>query len=95
LGDSGGSAVFSGFSGLVSIGFLRPGGGWSRLGGSGELRRASGTPQEPQGRPRSSLEMSSASFRKNRFFGLGRRLAASEGAKIVGGASLARRENPG
>ena len=38
--------------------------------------------------------MSSASFRKNRFFGLGRRLAASEGAKIVGGASLARRENP-
>ena len=38
--------------------------------------------------------MSSASFRKNRFFGLGRRLAAPEGPKIVGGASLARREKP-
>ena len=38
--------------------------------------------------------MSSASFRKNRFFGPGRRLAAPEGPKIVGGASLARREKP-
>ena len=35
------------------------GGAWSRLGGSRELRRASGTTQEPQGRPRSSPEMSS------------------------------------
>ena len=32
--------------------------------------------------------MSSASFRKNRFFGPGRRLAAPEGPKIAGGASL-------
>ena len=37
--------------------------------------------------------MSGASFRKIRFFGPGRRLAASEGPKIAGGASLARREN--
>ena len=29
--------------------------------------------------------MNSASFRKNRFFGPGRRLAAPEGHKIVGG----------
>ena len=85
----------AGFSRLVAIGFLGPGGAWSRLGGSGEPRRASGTPQEPQGRPRSSPEMSSASFRKIGFFGPGRRLAAPEGPKIAGGASLARRENPG
>ena len=39
--------------------------------------------------------MSSASFRKTRFFGPGRRLAAPEGPKIAGGASLARRENQG
>ena len=39
--------------------------------------------------------MSGASFRKIRFFGPGRRLAASEGPKIAGGASLARREIPG
>ena len=38
--------------------------------------------------------MSSASFSKNRFFGPGRRLAAPEGPKIAGGASLARREKP-
>ena len=38
--------------------------------------------------------MSGASFRKIRFFGPGRRLAAPEGPKIVGGASLARREKP-
>ena len=38
--------------------------------------------------------MSGASFRKNRLSGPGRRLAASEGPKIAGGASLARRENP-
>ena len=38
--------------------------------------------------------MSSASFRKNWFFGPGRRLAAPEGPKIAGGASLARREKP-
>ena len=38
-------------------------------------------------------EMSGASFRKIRFFGSGRRLAASEAPKIAGGASLARREN--
>jgi hypothetical protein len=37
--------------------------------------------------------MSSARFRKIGFFGPGRRLAAPEGPKIVGGASLARREN--
>ena len=37
--------------------------------------------------------MSSASFRKIGFFGSGRRLAAPEGPKIAGGASLARREN--
>ena len=37
--------------------------------------------------------MNSASFRKNRFFGPGRRVAAPEGPKIAGGASLARREN--
>ena len=37
--------------------------------------------------------MSSASFRKIGFFGPGTRLAASEGPKIAGGASLARREN--
>ena len=36
--------------------------------------------------------MSSASFRKIRFFAPGRRLAASEGPKIAGGASLARKE---
>ena len=36
--------------------------------------------------------MSGTSFRKIRFFGTGRRLAASEGPKIGGGASLARRE---
>ena len=36
--------------------------------------------------------MSSASFRKIRFLGPGRRLAASEGPKIAGGASLAGRE---
>ena len=36
--------------------------------------------------------MSSASFRKIGFFGPGRRLAAPEGPKIAGGASLARRE---
>ena len=35
--------------------------------------------------------MSSASFRKKMFFGPGRRLAAPEGPKIAGGASLARR----
>jgi hypothetical protein len=81
------------WSRLVSIGFLGPGGAWGSLGGLGEPRRASGTLQEPQGRPRSSSEMSSASFRKNRFFGPGRRLAAPEGHKIAGGASLARREN--
>ena len=37
--------------------------------------------------------MSAASFRKIRFFGPGRRLAASGAPKIGGGASLARREN--
>ena len=37
--------------------------------------------------------MSGTSFRKIRFFGPGRRLAASEAPKIGGGASLARREN--
>ena len=47
--------------------------------------------QEPEGRPRSSSEMSGASFRKIRFFRPGRRLAAPEGPKIAGGASLARR----
>jgi len=52
-----------GFSGLVAIGFLGPGEAWGSVGGSGEPRRASGTLQEPQGRPRSSPEMSSASFR--------------------------------
>ena len=36
--------------------------------------------------------MSGASFRKIRFSGPGRRLAASEAPKIGGGASLARRE---
>ena len=77
---------------LVAIGFLGPGRAWSRLGGSGEPRRVSGTPQEPQGRSRSSQEMSSASFRKIRFFGPGKRLAVPEGPKIAGGASLARRE---
>ena len=50
--------------------------------------------QEPEGRPRSSPEMSSASFRKIRFFVSGRRLAAPEGPKIAGGASLARRGKP-
>ena len=35
--------------------------------------------------------MSSVSFTKIGFFGPGRRLAASEGPKIAGGASLARR----
>ena len=39
--------------------------------------------------------MSGASFRKIGFFRPGRRLAAPEGPKIAGGASLARRENPG
>ena len=38
--------------------------------------------------------MSGASFRKILFFGPERRLAASEGPKIGGGASLARREKP-
>ena len=38
--------------------------------------------------------MIGASFRKIRFFGPGRRLAASEAPKIGGGASLARREKP-
>ena len=38
--------------------------------------------------------MSSASFRKIAFFGPGRRLAAPEGLKIAGGASLARKEKP-
>ena len=36
--------------------------------------------------------MSSASFRKIRFLGPGRRLAASEGTKIAGGASQERGE---
>ena len=81
-----------GLSGLVAIGFLGPGGAWSRLGGSGEPRRVSERLQELQGRPRSSSEMSSASFRKIGFFGLGKRLAAPEGPKIAGRASLARRE---
>ena len=38
--------------------------------------------------------MSSASFRKIAFFRPGRRLAAPDGPKIAGGASLARREKP-
>ena len=79
---------------LVSIGFLSPGGAWRSPGGSGEPRRVPETLQELQGRPRSSPEMSSASFRKIGFFGPGRRLAAPEGPKIAGGASLARREKP-
>ena len=37
--------------------------------------------------------MSGASLREIRFFRPGRRLEAPEGPKIVGGASLARREN--
>ena len=47
-----------------------------------------------QGRSRSSPELSSASFRKIWFFGPGVHLAASEGPKIAGGASLVRREKP-
>jgi hypothetical protein len=82
-----------GLSGLVAIGFLGPREAWSSPGGSGEPRRASGTHQELQGRPRSSSEMSSVSFTKIGFFGPGRRLAAPEGPKIAGGAALARREN--
>ena len=48
--------------------------------------------RKAQGGPRSSSEMSSASFRKIGFFGPGRRLAPSGAPKIGGGASLARRD---
>ena len=77
-----------GLSGFLAIGFLGPGGTGGSLGGSAELRRAPGRLQEHQGGPRSSSEMSSASFRKIEFFGPGRRLAAPEGPRIAGGASL-------
>ena len=53
-------------------------------------QRGSGKPREAQGDPRSSSEMSGASFRKIWFFGPGRRLAASEGPKIAQIGSLAR-----
>ena len=43
--------VAAGFSRLVAIGFLGPGGAWGSLGGSRESRRAPETPQEPQGAP--------------------------------------------
>ena len=52
--------------------------------------RGSGRPREAQGDPRSSSEMSGASFRKISLFGPGRRLAASEGPKIAQIGSLAR-----
>ena len=79
----------SGFSGLLSIGFLASWESRDSQEPPGRLREAQGSP----GRPRISSEMSGASFRKIRFFGPGRRLAASEAPKIGGGASLARREN--
>ena len=83
-----------------------PGLGWAALnwaelglalqgfqGSSGAARGGEGgseKPRESQGDHRSSSEMSGASFRKIRFFGPGRRLAASEALKIAQIGSLAR-----
>ena len=75
-----------GLSGLVSIGFLASWGSRDSQEPPGMLREAQGSP----GRPRTSSEMSGASFRKILFFGPGRRLAASEGPKIAQIGSLAR-----
>ena len=71
----------------VGLRWVRPGEAQPRehQGSSGKRRGGPGTFQEPQGRPRSSPEMSSASFRKIWFFGPGRRLGAPEGPKIAGG----------
>ena len=78
--------------GLIEVGFLAFAGFLEGPGAARSHQRGSGRLREAQGDPRSSSEMSGASFRKIRFFGPGRRLAASEGPKIAGGASLARRE---
>ena len=59
----------------------------AQIGRGGE--GGSGKPREAQGDLRSSSEMSGASFRKIRFFGPGRRLAASEEPKIAQIGSLA------
>ena len=58
----------AGFSRLVSIGFLGPGGAWSRLGSSGELRRASGTLQEPQGSLWQQLRNEQREFQETQVF---------------------------
>ena len=59
-----------GFSGLLAIGFLGPGGAWSRLGGSGEPRRVSGVREAPgaPGTPQEQLRNEQREFHENQVF---------------------------